>query len=84
MFGIFPFPFNPFGVRQSLMGETPKTALAHLFPLTTRVQKAIDCTLTPRAALTRNNKNQYSHAQCPMPNAQCPIFKAGLLLTVNC
>ncbi|PHK27661.1 hypothetical protein VF12_34425, partial [Nostoc linckia z15] len=42
-FGIFPLPFNPFGVRQSLMGETPKTALAHLFPLTTRVQKAIDC-----------------------------------------
>ncbi|PHK35981.1 hypothetical protein VF13_37305, partial [Nostoc linckia z16] len=27
-----PLPLNPFGVRQSLMGETPKTALAHLFP----------------------------------------------------
>ncbi|PHJ73515.1 hypothetical protein VF14_04955 [Nostoc linckia z18] len=29
---LYPLPFNPFGVRQSLMGETPKTALAHLFP----------------------------------------------------
>ncbi|QSJ16286.1 glycosyltransferase family 39 protein [Nostoc sp. UHCC 0702] len=32
----FPVPNHPFGVRQSLMGETPKTALTHQSPFPNR------------------------------------------------
>ncbi|WP_257210085.1 hypothetical protein [Nostoc linckia] len=40
------------------MGETPKTALAHLFP-------------KPNSELKMHKANSID-AQCPMPNAQCP------------
>ncbi|YAF95075.1 MAG: pyruvate:ferredoxin (flavodoxin) oxidoreductase [Nodularia sp. CChRGM 3473] len=33
-------PSNPFGVRQSLMGETPKTALAHQSPVSSPLDNA--------------------------------------------
>ncbi|MBW4566971.1 MAG: 2-succinylbenzoate--CoA ligase [Tolypothrix carrinoi HA7290-LM1] len=37
VYAPLPMPHYPFGVRQSLMGETPKTALAHQLPITNTI-----------------------------------------------